>query len=429
MYSNVVWNDARYISLSMVKYNYHIKASQPIRKESYMAEKRKDDKKRNLFTGESQRKDGTYMYRYTDMFGKRHSVYAPTLNDLRIKEKQIQRDLDDGLSIKGGETTVGELLDIYLKTNKQWKPSTRVGKESRVKIIKEYPISTMRLNEVKQSHVQAFFIQLFDKGVKANSISVYKAVLRPAFQKAVDDDLIRKNPCSFSIDFLQKEENTKVALSQKEEKLFLEFVKQNKKLNWYYDIYVLMLETGLRLGETVGLTLSDIDLKNKCLSVNQQLCRKRKKGSRLYVDTLKTSSGKREIYISDKAYESLVNLLERRKIETNVEAFIDGYSNFLLASRKQSKIVTHEMIYRNLKLASQMYNNSHKQKIPELSPHILRHTFCTRMAEKGLDAKTLQYVMGHSDISTTFNIYTHWNGEKAREEMQKTLDISTKMAR
>ena len=67
MYSNVVWNDARYISLSMVKYNYHIKASQPIRKESYMAEKRKDDKKRNLFTGESQRKDGTYMYRYTDM--------------------------------------------------------------------------------------------------------------------------------------------------------------------------------------------------------------------------------------------------------------------------------------------------------------------------------------------------------------------------
>ena len=252
MYSNVVWNDARYISLSMVKYNYHIKASQPIRKESYMAEKRKDDKKRNLFTGESQRKDGTYMYRYTDMFGKRHSVYAPTLNDLRIKEKQIQRDLDDGLSIKGGETTVGELLDIYLKTNKQWKPSTRVGKESRVKIIKEYPISTMRLNEVKQSHVQAFFIQLFDKGVKANSISVYKAVLRPAFQKAVDDDLIRKNPCLFSIDFLQKEENTKVALSQKEEKLFLEFVKQNKKLNWYYDIYVLMLETGLRLGDADG---------------------------------------------------------------------------------------------------------------------------------------------------------------------------------
>ena len=397
-----------------------------------MAEKRKDNRKRVLYTGESQRKDGTYMYRYTDGLGKRCTVYAPNLNDLRKKEEKIQKDLKDGLSIKGGETTVSELLDIYLKMNRKWKTSTKVGKESRIKIIKEYPISMMCIKEVKQSHVQEFFIQLYEKGVKANSISTYNSILRPAFQKAVDDDWIRKNPCTFKLDFLPKQINQKVALSQSQEKEFLEFVKQNEKLEWYYDIYVLMLETGMRLSETVGLTLADIDLKNRRLNINQQLCRKRKTGDkddRLYIDTLKTENGKREIYISNRAYQSIVNLLERRKQETNIEVFIDGYSNFLLTSHKQTKIVTHEMIYRHLKAASKMYNDSHKEKIPDISPHILRHTFCTRMVENGMSIKTLQYVMGHSDISTTLNIYTHWDGDKAIAEMQKAVDKPSKKAR
>lgn len=334
-----------------------------------MAEKRKDSKNRNLLTGESERKDGTYMYRYTDMYGKRHTVYAPTLNELRQKEKQIQKDLDDGLSITDGGITVSKLLDIYLNTNKQWKSSTRVGKECRVKIIQRYPFAAMKINQVKQSHVKAFFVELYNNGVKSNSLHVYHTILKPAFEKAVDDDLIRKNPCDFSIDFLPQESNEKSVLTQSEEIAFLEFVKQNPQLCWYYDIYVVMLETGLRLGEIIGLTLQDIDLKERCLSVNHQLCRERKKDGRLYIDTLKTNNGKRDIYISDRAYESLVRLIERRKNETNVEIVIDGYSSFLLASHKQSKIVTHEMLYRNLKKAVQMYNESHKKKMPDLSPH------------------------------------------------------------
>lgn len=393
-----------------------------------MAEKRKDSKNRNLLTGESERKDGTYMYRYTDILKKRHTIYAPTLNELRKKEKQIQRDLNDGLSIIDGGITVSQLLDIYLNTNKQWKSSTRVGKECRVRIIQQYPFAAMKINQVKQSHVKAFFVELNNNGVKSNSLHVYHTILRPAFQKAVNDDLIRKNPCDFSIDFLPKESNEKVALTQKEETAFLEFVKQNPQLCWYYDIYVIMLETGLRLGEIIGLTLQDIDLKERRLSVNHQLCRERKKGGKLYIDTLKTNDGKRDIYISDRANESLVRLIERRRNETNIEVVIDGYSNFLLASHKQSKIVTHEMLYRNLKKAVQMYNKKHKEKIPDLSPHSLRHTFCTRMAERGINARTLQYLMGHSDIGTTFNIYTHWNGDMAMSEMKKTLEITDKMA-
>ena len=94
-----------------------------------MSEKRKDNKGRNLFTGESQRKDGSYMYRFS-VAGKRKTIYAPTLNELRQKEKAIRQDIDDGISISNSEITVAELLQIHLDTHLQWKRSTRERQES-----------------------------------------------------------------------------------------------------------------------------------------------------------------------------------------------------------------------------------------------------------------------------------------------------------
>lgn len=391
-----------------------------------MAEKRKDNKGRNLFTGESQRKDGSYMYRCTDDYGKRHTVYAPTLKELREKEKELQKDIADGLSITNGNITVSELLQIYFDSNKKWKISTITQKRYAINIINQYPIAKMRINQVRTSHIKGFYLTLFNIGIHKGGIAGYHNVLRPAFEIAKQDDWIKKNPCNIRLDFLPPSTKRKEILSKEQEEDFLNFVKETEKLKWYYDIFVLMLETGLRIGETVGLTLNDIDLKNRKLTVDHQLrvtlcC---DSGKSLRVDTLKTENGKRDIYISDRAYESILRLIERRNKETPVEIIIDGYSKFLLKSSKQSKIVTHKMIEYHLAKSVKMYNESHKKKIPHITPHSLRHTFCTRMIENGIDIKSLQYIMGHTDVKMTLDIYTHMSGEVAMCGMKNAVSNS-----
>ena len=153
-----------------------------------MTGKRKDNEGRNLFTGESQRKDGTYMYRYTDPLGKRKTIYAPTLNELRQKEKTTKRDLDDGIYISNGEITVSDLLQIHLETNLQWKRATRERQESQVKVVRTYSFSKMKIKDVKMSDVRNFCMQLYQDGKKKGSIQAYKSMLVSAFKLAYQDD-------------------------------------------------------------------------------------------------------------------------------------------------------------------------------------------------------------------------------------------------
>lgn len=388
-----------------------------------MAEKRKDNKGRNLFTGESQRKDGSYMYRCSDDYGKRHTVYAPTLKELRVKEKELQKDIADGLSITNGNITVSELLKIYFDGNKKWKQSTIQQKQYIINVIKQYPISNMEIKNVKYSHIKEFYLNLFNSGIQKRRILSYHHTLKPAFGIAVEDDWIRKNPCNIKLDFLPSNYKEKSILSKEQETDFLDFVKKTSKIQWYYDIFVIMLETGVRVGELLGLTLDDIDLKNRKLSINHQLSfsANTENNKSFRIDTLKTEAGRREIYISDKAHISFLNLLKRRNQETSIEIIIDGYSQFLLKSHKKSKIVTYDMLNKSISDAVNMYNKTHCEKIPALTPHSMRHTFCTRMIERGIDVKSLQYIMGHKDVKTTLDIYTHMSGDIATKSMKNAL--------
>jgi len=390
-----------------------------------VAEKRKDSKGRNLLTGESQRKDGTYMYRYTDAFKVRQAVYANTLNELRIKEKQIQKDLDEEIYTNKGRMTVEQLLLFYHSLNLKWKPATAAKHKSVLKVIKEHAISQMLISDVKQSHVKKFYLELHKEGRKPESILPYHSSLKCAFDIAVDDDWIRKNPCRFKFyDLFQSEKTERVALTSTQEHNFLEFIRTSERHSWYYDIFVLMLETGLRLSETCGLCLDDIDLKKRELHIQRQLCPyTRIDGvSRLSIGDLKSESADRTLYITNKAYESLARLIKRRNIETTIEPIIDGQSLFLLKSRKGLKLVTHTMISYHLKEIVKDYNSTHKDKLPNITAHVLRHTFCTKMYDKGIGVKTLQYIMGHAKISTTLNIYTHMSKGTAVDNMKRLCD-------
>ena len=389
-----------------------------------MAEKRKDSNKRVLYSGESQRKDGRYMYRYTDIFGVRQCIYAPTLAELRQKEQKIKKDLEDGIVVSGGKITVSELLDNYLKSNPKWKDSTRAMKVYNVNKLKTYPLSQMKIKDVRVSHVKQLMISMNESGIKKSSLRTYLNILKLAIQIAVDDDLIRKNPCNISLNFLPNENLDKNILTEEQEAKFLKYIKETSKSDWLYDVLIILLETGLRIGELCGLTLDNIDLKNRVIHIDHQLGKNYNEKSELWqITSTKTGTSIRDIYITDRAYNSFLNLIERRSKNTTVEPIINGYTKFLLTSNKKWRIVTNSMVRYELNSAITKYNKEHKEQIPHLSPHSLRHTFCTRMAEKGLSSSSLQYIMGHAKIATTMDIYTHWSGSLAINEMERISQI------
>ena len=165
-----------------------------------MAEKRKDNKGRNLRTGESQRKDGRYMYRWT-VEGKEKTVYALSLEELREKERQIQRDMEDGVdSKKADTTTLNDMFKKYMVGKTELKQSTRTNYNYMYKNYVHDSLGKKKLSKIKYSDVKAFYTSLIrEKKFKPNSMEIINTILHPVFTLAVRDGYIRTNPSDGAI--------------------------------------------------------------------------------------------------------------------------------------------------------------------------------------------------------------------------------------
>lgn len=140
-----------------------------------------------------------------------------------------------------------------------------------------------------------------------------------------------------------------------------------------------------------------------------------------YIEKTKTESGDRYIPMTDRCYESLRNILFNRP-KPKVEMIVDGYTGFLFLDKNgKSKVVLH--FEHQMKRAVEKYNNTHDEPLPKITPHVFHHTFCTNMARVGMDVKSLQYLMGHSDVTVTLNVYTHIGYEHAAESMAKVVEL------
>lgn len=384
-----------------------------------MSGKRKDSKGRILRTGESQRKNGTYQFRFVDKFKKTRYVYAKTLDELRLKEKSIERDSCDGIDYSAGEQTVAELVDKYMGLKRIIKPNSVRAYSSAVNRIHSDSFGHKRIRNVKKSDAQAWFVKLHDEGLKRNTISVLKTVLQPAFEMAVDDDAIRKNPFRFNLsDLLPNDERKRVALTKSQQKKYLQFIKDYGS-DIYFDDIVILLETGLRVSELYGLTVNDIDLKKRRLNVHRQLCRTAE--NPYFICPPKSKSGIRTIPLSDTAFSAIQHVLANRPTP-KIEVMVDGFSGFLfLDSFERPKVAMHLENY--MRHMNQKYKRLYRGPFPSVTPHVLRHTFCTNMQQAGLDPKSLQYVMGHSDLELTLSLYTHSDYDFVEYAFRKALNL------
>ena len=380
-----------------------------------MSEKRKDSKGRILKTGESQRKDGSYMFRYSDIRNKRRCVYALTLDKLREKEKIIQGDLSDGIDYAAGEATVLELIKRYTEQKQGAQNKTQQGYKFVFNLLSNEDFGYRKINTVKPSDGKAFFIKLHNDGRGYATIVKVQSIVRPAFAMAAEDDILRRNPFSFPLkDVIPNDVEKREALSEADTEDFLSFVQEDTCSQKYYDEIVILLGTGLRASEFCGLTVNDVDLQERRIKVDHQLLRD--EHGTYYISKPKTSNGVRYIPMNNEVYTAFQNIINNRK-PPKVEHMIDGYVGFLFLDRSgKPKTVRHlDNVFKNM---VKRYNNVNSKKI-KVTPHILRHTFCTRLENSGMNPKSIQYLMGHGDLNVNIGTYAHSDYETAEKAFLK----------
>ena len=391
------------------------------RKEFIMIERRKDNKGRVLKTGESQRKDLIYQYRYTDKMGKRQTVYAGTLTELRKKEDEITRYAINHSDYSKGKITVISLLEKYVGLKQGVRYNTRIGYNYVMNIIKKEEFGYRQIKDIKTSDAQLWIIKLHNDGKGYSAITSIRGVVKPAFQMAVNEDIIPKNPFDFKlVEIVPNDSKRRIALTDEQQKLWMDFIKNDNTYQRCYDEFVVLLETGMRVSEFCGLTKNDLDFENNRIRVDHQLVRER--GGKYYVEKTKTECGQRFIPMTDNVRQSLQNILLRRQAP-KPEIVVDGYSGFILIDKDlHPKVALH--IENDMRWAMKKYEKFHPDKpLPNITPHVFRHTFCTNMVNAGMDVKTLQYLMGHSDVGVTLNVYTHITFDRAAEQMKQIFAI------
>lgn len=384
-----------------------------------MSEKRKDKKGRILKDGESYRSDGRYMYRYMDIRGNRKCIYAQTLSELREKEQLIQRGLQDGIDYAAGSITVLALVERYIPQRQGVRYNTKVGYNFVLNLLKKEDFAYRQIKDIKPSDAKQWFIKLNKENhYRYSSITTVRGVLRPAFEMAVEDDIIRRNPFSFRVvDVVPNDSETRKALTPSEKTKFLDYVLGDKCRRRYYDEIIILLGTGLRISELYGLTKADVDFKERRIRVERQLTRTR--NCEYYIEKPKTEKGERWVPMDDAVYQAFQNVIQNRKTP-KVEMLINGHSGFLFLDKDgKPKVAGH--LEHAMKRIIDNYNKSHDDKLPRITPHVLRHTYCTDMANDGMSVQHLQYFMGHSDAYTTLNTYTHSNYVAAEKEHAKIV--------
>ncbi len=394
---------------------------------------RRDSKHRVLRAGESMRADGKYQFKY-HIAGKPHFVYSWKLEptdklpagkkpclSLRELEKQIGYDLESQLDPMKRNITVNELVERYLSTKTGAKHSTVANYNFVKNILKKEEFSETKIANIKTSDAKLFLIKMQSDGKGYSTVKSVRGVLRPAFQMAVDDDILNKNPFEFQLaGVVVNDSHTRTAITREQMRQFLKFVHDDNCYCKYYEVVYILFHTGMRISEFCGLTLKDIDLKNRIVNIDHQL--QRTSDMQYVIESTKTNAGTRKLPITEEVAKCFQAIIEDREPQQR-EKMIDGYAGFLFYDKNNNPLVAMLWEHRFNHMV-QRYNDIYRIQIPNITPHVCRHTYCSNMAKSGMNPKTLQYLMGHSDIGVTLNTYTHLGLEDAEDELKRMEDLN-----
>lgn len=375
---------------------------------------RKDSKGRVLRTGESQRSDGRYSFRYTLRGGIRKTVYASTLSELRKKEAQIQKEIDSGNNLYIGEMIAYDYIKRFNDQDQSVKWSTKKTREEYLKTYKQYPeLFQKKIKDITSYDVREWMMSLCELEYCTSTIKAKNSLAKTAFQNLVENDVIHKNPFSISTKFLKKISKDKPFLKKEEAEYIIKIMKssKNKSALKYADITSVLLGTGMRLGEMRALGVNEIDFAEKVIHVKYQV--QYQDGVQV-LETVKSKAGERDIPILPQIELPLKRLI-RYHNDSGKIAEIDGHNEFILVNSKGGvdMLGSYSLFLTSI--------SSKQDNLPHLYPHLLRHTFCSHLIQSEVDIKTAQYVMGHADVEMTLNVYTHISSGLAKDFVLKKM--------
>lgn len=400
---------------------------------------RKDGKGRVLRKGEHYRKaDGRYSYIYTDPLGKQRTIYANSLTTLRKKEESLIRDQMDGINVYvAGNADVNFLFDRYISTKSELRSTTRANYLYTWNHFIRDTFGKKKIKDVKYSDVLYFYTDLItNQNLQINTLENINTVLRPSFQLAVRDDIIRKNPVDGAYCEVKKRNGgsrkKKRALTVEQQRAFINYVAKNPFFYKWFPFFTFLLGTGCRIGEAIGVRWDDIDLENRVIDINHSLTYYSRSDDsfkcEFRVSEPKTEAGTRIIPMMQQVYNVLKDEYERQEEEGFCVENVDGMTNFVFTNRFG---MPHNpaAVNRAIKRIVDAHNSEEEVKakkekrdpvmIPSFSCHIFRHTFASRFCENETNVKVIQEVMGHADVSTTMNIYADVNQDVTRASIEK----------
>lgn len=395
-------------------------------------ERRKDNKNRVLKEGEYQRTNGSYEFKWRSKDGKRHSIYAKTLEELREKELDVLRDVLDGINIDKKALTINMLFYRWIELKRGLKHNTFQNYNFLYRQYVEPDFGKMRIAELKRTDVRAFYNYLADsRHLKTSTIDGIHTVLHQVLDIGVEDSYLRYNPSDNALRELKKAHNDDTekrrALEVSEQVLFENFLAKDGQYHRWYPIFVIMMSSGMRVGEITGLRWQDIDLDNDEIHINHTLVYYDKGGNErcgFSVNTPKSKAGFRSIPMLPKVKEAFLMEKEHQKeCGLTCKAVVDGYTDFIFINRFGN--VQHQgtlnkalkRIIRDCNYEVIDKGNENAVTLPPFSCHILRHTFATRLCEANVNIKAIQDILGHHDIETTLGIYTHATKDLKDAEM------------
>ncbi len=374
-------------------------------------------KGKELGKGITQRKDGSYQARFTNRFGKRQTIYAKTVTEITRKMREEQFKDEKQINLVDNGMTLDEWFDIWMDTCK---------KNCRNSSRRVYKTAYNRLSESlgwrKLSTLNLLTLQKTFNDLPSDASRKYsKAILVDMLNKAQESDLIVKNVAlkvNTVIDNTQKEE--KRILTQDEIDLLL----KESYNSYLYPILVVALNTGMRIGEIIGLTWDCIDFENNFISVRKTLCYLPELMENHYEFHLpKTKAGNRDIPMGIKVKEVLEQ--QKKVQEEKGKSFPpkEGFEKLVFTGRRNNPINTPNISESFERLVRKINKKNQGIILYSITPHTLRHTFASNCIAKGMRPKTLQKILGHSSLKMTMDLYCHVSDDTIKQEMSAVIEM------
>lgn len=366
-----------------------------------------------------------YCFKYQDKYGNWKRIRCKSLEGLRKRENDIRRMQAQGIDIANAQNaTLNQLFhdSIEIKeTTAQIKSTTISNYKTKWKTHVEGTLGKLRLTQITPLIISRQLGKWIDQGLSNGTIKNLVMIMSSAFDEAIESQLVSYNPFKTKAVRKAKSGGTapkpRDALTVDQQTRLEDYVAENPTYSIYSPMLTIMLNTGLRAGEVCGLCWTDIKsisdptrpkIRGEII-ITQQLKYDPTPDNphcHYFWDTPKSKSGIRRIPYGEEvaeALEALKQLYNVLQIKSTLS--VDGVSDFVFLNQA-GRPYCRNRLGSLVKEIIKAYNKDNPDSpLPLISPHIMRHTYGTRNAEKGVNLKVIQKLMGHSDIQTTGNIY------------------------